>query len=283
MTLSLWVSRDNKMRIFISWSGERSQGLALALHDWLKTILGNIEPWMSKEDIDLGTRWSQSIADELDKANFGVICLTKENMTAPWLLFEAGALTKSVGASQAIPLLFEMEQRDLPSASPLSQIQGEKFEKDGLLRVIKTISKASKDSREDRQIEELFEAMWPKLNEKIRQIPPVATPKNLPHRTNEVVLEELVENVRSIEGRLNSMATTLAIQAKFSQQIAQSVANPAIRTFPSLIGGARKTLTGFAQDPRESEVLEDDNQSEYKQNPWEKYEKSDPRSDESDT
>jgi TIR domain len=70
------------LKIFISWSGPRSQGVAEALHDWLPNVLQNVKPWLSANDIDKGAKWRQAVTGELEKSNFGLICLTPENLTS---------------------------------------------------------------------------------------------------------------------------------------------------------------------------------------------------------
>ena len=47
------------MRIFISWSGERSHQLAHALHESLPLVLHYVKPWLSQADISAGDRWAQ--------------------------------------------------------------------------------------------------------------------------------------------------------------------------------------------------------------------------------
>lgn len=81
----------DRLRIFISWSGERSRTVAEALHQWLADVLHVVEPWLSAADIEKGSKWAQAVTGELERASFAVLCLTPENLTAPWLLFEAGA------------------------------------------------------------------------------------------------------------------------------------------------------------------------------------------------
>src|SRR5260370_7231044 len=80
--------------VFLSWSGPRSKSAAEALKDWLPNILQTARPWMSATDIEKGTRWREEVAAALDTMKAGIICLTPENLTAEWLLFEAGALSK---------------------------------------------------------------------------------------------------------------------------------------------------------------------------------------------
>jgi TIR domain len=94
------------MKIFISWSGDRSRLIAEALRDWLRLVIPRSEPWLSKDDIRKGTRWSTELATILEQAQFGIICLTPDNIDRPWILFEAGALSKALTNAYVCPLLF---------------------------------------------------------------------------------------------------------------------------------------------------------------------------------
>lgn len=81
------------MRVFLSWSGERSRAAASALSELLPDVMPALSPWMSEHDIAAGARWGHELAVRLEDAGFGVICLTPENIGVPWLLYEAGALS----------------------------------------------------------------------------------------------------------------------------------------------------------------------------------------------
>lgn len=100
------------MKLFICWSGERSREIAVFLRNWLPTVHQNIEPFMSEEDVGSGTRWRGSLVSELATTEFGIICLTPDNLTAPWLHFEAGALSK-LPKARVSPVLYQLKPSDI--------------------------------------------------------------------------------------------------------------------------------------------------------------------------
>ena len=87
-------------KIFISWSGPLSQKLGEALRNWLPSALQFVKPYFSPEDIEKGAKWNSEISKELETSNIGIICLTRDNTEKPWILFEAGALSKSLEKSR---------------------------------------------------------------------------------------------------------------------------------------------------------------------------------------
>jgi len=82
------------MKVFISWSGRRSNAAANLLKEWLPNVMQAIDPWMSDRDIDRGALWFSQIAETLSDTTNGIVVLTSENINKPWILFEAGALAK---------------------------------------------------------------------------------------------------------------------------------------------------------------------------------------------
>ena len=112
------------MDIFISWSGPRSGALAQALKKWLPKIVNAFNPWLSSADIDKGARWSSEIASRLAQTKAGIICLTPSNLSEPWILFEAGALSKTLESTFVCPLLIDLEKSDV--SGPLAQFQATK-------------------------------------------------------------------------------------------------------------------------------------------------------------
>ena len=190
------------MKVFISWSGPRSQALAQALRDWLPLVLHYVDPWLSESDIAAGERWSQSVAKQLETSNFGVLCVTRENVAAPWILFEAGSLAKSLEGSRVIPVLLDLEFSEI--SGPLAQFQAKKADKDGLSEVVHGVNHASDQPDSDERILQLFDALWPKLETQIAAIPkhPGSTK---PIRPQHEILEELVASVRAVDARVREV------------------------------------------------------------------------------
>lgn len=158
------------MKIFISWSGEESHKASLVLREWLPSVLQSIIPYVSSEDIDKGTRWASDIAGELDESSFGLLCVTKENMNAPWLNFEAGALGKSVDKSRVCPFLFRLKRSEV--SGPILQFQSTIFEKVDVFKLIKSINDACGDDKiDDSRLDKYFDVWWPSLEEELNKIP----------------------------------------------------------------------------------------------------------------
>ena len=157
------------MKIFISWSGEVSHEVAKALRDWLPSVIQSVIPYVSSEDIDKGARWSSDIATELDKSSFGILCITPDNIDAPWLNFEAGALGKSVEKSRVCPFLFKIKSSDMKG--PILQYQSTIHDRGDVLKLIKAINEACEENRlEETRLERAFEVWWPKLDEELNKI-----------------------------------------------------------------------------------------------------------------
>jgi hypothetical protein len=189
-----------KLRVFISWSGERSKEAAQALRDWLPSVLQNVKPYFTPDDIEKGSRWGGEIRGELEASDFGIICLTQDNLSAPWILFEAGALSK-LDKSRVAPLLLDVEPADV--TGPLGQLQLTRFSKDECLKLLTSLNRALGELGLDQPVlAAVFERWWPELEERIKNAlathAPRKTPKRRPERD---ILEEVLERVRMLQMR----------------------------------------------------------------------------------
>jgi len=159
---------SGNMKIFIIWSGEPSQKVALALRDWLPSVLPFAKPWISSEDIEKGARWNAEIASNLDATEFGIICVVPGNLTQPWLNFEAGAVSKSIETGRVAPLLVKVIRSEVEG--PLQQFQLTLFAKEDVRRLIHSINRNASSPLPADRLKQNFDRCWPSLKDEIEAI-----------------------------------------------------------------------------------------------------------------
>ncbi len=191
------------MKVFISWSDNTSRTVALRLREWIPSVIQSVEPWMSAIDIDAGARWSRSVETQLSDTKFGIICLTKTNTSAPWVLFETGALAKSIEETYVCPYLINLEPSEIPSG-PLTQFQAKRATEKETLELLLTINKAlGSGALSEEQLKKTFEKWWPDLKAVLDNLTPETTVAN-PARSSESKLDEILETVRDLSRRTRS-------------------------------------------------------------------------------
>jgi hypothetical protein len=158
------------MKIFLSWSGPRSGAVAVALKKLLREVFGNkVKPFYSPEEIERGVKWSQAIDDALRDTDFGIICLTHDNLDSHWIYYEAGALYKSQD-SRIWTFLHGLEHRDVPY--PLKDFQHTVAQRDDIRQLLKEINKqlgaAGSEPLKLSSLRVKFNAGWPLLKERLR-------------------------------------------------------------------------------------------------------------------
>jgi TIR domain len=185
------------MEVFISWSGEDSRQLALVLKDWISNVIQIIDCWVASDDIENGEIWATESAQKLETCDIGIICLTKENYQAPWINFEAGALSREV---EVWTLLLDLKSTDIKG--PLAQFPSAiATNKQDMWKLIKTINENSPVNKiKDSILTNAFNMWWEKYFNSVNAIIPlVATQsKNEQVRSNEDFLEEILFSVRDL-------------------------------------------------------------------------------------
>lgn len=179
------------MKVFISWSAERSHALAKKLKPWLRVLSTDTDVFLSSR-IDPGTFWASEIVDQLNDADSGIVIVTPENQRAQWLNFEAGALAFAA-PDRCVPVLFDMDETELEY--PLSMFNYVRGDRSGLRDLAGRLF-----PDEDRDaLEQRFRGAWPGLNRSMSKIltQPVASKK----RKDSDKLDELVQKVRLLEKR----------------------------------------------------------------------------------
>lgn len=188
-------------KVFISWSGDLSRQLAEAVRNWLPGVLQYVKPYFTPDDIEKGTKWSNEIVGELEGSEVGIICLTKDNLNKPWILFEAGALSKNFGKSKVCTLLFGIDSSDL--TGPLTGFQDTKFNKTDFKKMIESINKEGGDAKLDSKVlDQVFDMWWDKLEQDINNILNGHQERDhTPTRSDRDILEEVLELARTNASR----------------------------------------------------------------------------------
>ena len=220
------------MKVFLSWSGEQSKAAAHAVREWLPLVLNAIHPWMSAADIEAGARWNRKISSELEETRIGILFVTATNIDAPWLLFEAGALAKTLDDSFVCPYLLGVKPSDLPS-SPIAQFQAKVASFEGTWDLVRMLNDSlDGDGLSDGHLEKAFEMWWPQLESRLSAIPADSTSAEQPRQLTDVA-EDTLDAVRRIERSQDQLAETLAAVAK---TMAGNDSTPEVAAGPSGLG-----------------------------------------------
>ncbi|WP_335971320.1 toll/interleukin-1 receptor domain-containing protein [Streptomyces sp. CA2R106] len=196
------------MKVFLSWSGERSKKTAEALRHWLPDVLQHVNPWLSTLDISSGRRGVREITDELSETNFGIVCISPENQYSTWIHYEVGALAKQVEDGYVVPFLIGMKVADLKS--PLSQFQaiiGDR--KDDVQKLLFDINDASGGLAISRErLERAFQRSWPEFENNMRNasaMSPEDALSNTVQRSEADMTEEILLIARQLDRRMAEM------------------------------------------------------------------------------
>jgi len=122
----------------------------------------------SSDLIHHGRRWSNEIAGALKDIQIGIVCLTPENLYSEWLLFESGALAKTVETAYVCPLLLDLEKGSVPP--PLGEFQLTSCNKDDIQRLVSSINIALGGSVQDYRLNRTYERFWNDLEDTIYRL-----------------------------------------------------------------------------------------------------------------
>lgn len=193
------------MKVFLSWSGNRSKEVANLLSEWLSCVIQAIRPWISTRDLDRGSLWFGEINDQLKDTTVGIICLTQENKARPWILFEAGALAKGLSTSRVCTLLIDLEPRDIED--PLAQFNHTLPTKESIHSLVKTLNSALGATGLDmRVLDQVFDTYWQQFADRFEVIleETKSTEPTKP-RSKEDMLGEILENTRLMSSRIRRL------------------------------------------------------------------------------
>lgn len=207
------------MDLFLSWSGERSKKLALIFNEWVLNVLPTLDIYISLKQIKPGERWIDNIGRGLQNNYTGIFFLVRENISSPWINFEAGAISKNVENSRVIPLLHNLTPEEI--SSPLTQFQAMSIDKESIYNVIETINDSINDSRRinNEQLRKIFEKWYPDFQTKYNKFNDEnPDPTSAVSDANSGILDEngQIEEILKIVRRL-SLSQTSNFEDKFNK------------------------------------------------------------------
>jgi hypothetical protein len=236
------------MKVFLGWSGETSHQVALALHDWLPKVIQSVKPYISSEDIAKGARWATEIARELQTSNYGVMCITSENSSSPWINFEAGALSREIDKSYISPFLFDLGPAEI--RGPLALFQAVVNEQQDVFRLLESINGRQEAAQqlEKGLLKEAFEVRWPKLGDDLARIAKEEHRKAAPPKLDlEETLGHLAEAIL-LQGRNVNELTRVIVGREEKQADRNAETVGLITALARRVEGLHHEIDPFARD-----------------------------------
>ncbi|MDF9907660.1 UNVERIFIED_ORG: hypothetical protein OKW15_005616 [Pseudomonas reinekei] len=193
------------MKVFISWSGSRSQAVAELMNDWIKCVLQASNPWISTRGIDKGSIWFSEISDQLKDTAAGIVCLTQENKDKPWILFETGALAKGLNTNRVCTFLIDLEPKDIED--PLAQFNHTTADSDSMWGLISSLNAGLDVNRlSDKVLRQVFDTYWPQFDSGFKQIlEDFPVKASVAPRTDKSILSEILNNTRVLSNRIREL------------------------------------------------------------------------------
>jgi hypothetical protein len=210
------------VKVFISWSGNRSRVVAEALKTLIKNVLPDVKAWVSSENLAPGVLWSPQILKEIAEASGGILCLTKENMTRPWILFEAGGLAALFQGREVYPYLLDFSPTELPA--PLSLLNASASDLKGTLSVLLAINNQRTDGKklEEEFIKGVFGRFWPAFAKRLEHARKMtADLPALQRDLSQVKADAIASIVKRVFRKLESLAAEYAQLASEHRKLAK--------------------------------------------------------------
>lgn len=135
------MPRKNYKKIFISWSGDNSKEIAKEIKKSFENKIfkdTGLSCFVSDVDISSGDDWWNKIKKELKKCKLGIVCITKENLKAPWIYFESGAMVAR--ELRVIPLLVNCGVKLLRETPIASKHMVDFYNREQFIKMVQNIN-----------------------------------------------------------------------------------------------------------------------------------------------
>lgn len=103
------------------------------------------------------TEWRRILKD----AGYGLLCVTRDSVQSPWLLFEAGMMSSTPSIPVRMALSFGVSPSEL--LGPLRQFQSFSSDREGIYRLVCELNNYSATGISLDTLNSLFDTMYPAL------------------------------------------------------------------------------------------------------------------------
>jgi hypothetical protein len=249
--------------VFLSWSKEPSGSIARELQAWIRSVIPTVEVFLSK-DIEKGREWGSTLKVNLSNACFGMICITKNNINEPWILFEAGALYRNFDITRVAPILFGVRPADL--GLPLAQLQATLFNEEDMRFLAATINQATSIPLPRDFVDQQAGRVWSEFSKKIESIlgreeEPLSKPEAPPSGAElQEMLSRTTEMVQSIYRIVSQSGSSVQISPRVKHRISLNEKNEetnSINTYTRILKNLHaRAVDLFAKFEQENKNIE---------------------------
>lgn len=125
------IMSQEKLAVFISWSGTLAGAFAEAFKSTIKDLIGlYAEPFFSK-DIPPGESFHREILNKLQETTYGIVIITPDSIRSSWVHYEAGMIATAAHNDKQkswLPLLVGIDREDSAfKRSPIKYHQYREF------------------------------------------------------------------------------------------------------------------------------------------------------------
>lgn len=170
---------------------------------------------MSKNSIEKGARWSPEISKRLGDTSQAIVCVTRENQSAEWLNFEAGALAKATD-SRVRTLLVDITPADV--TGPLSEFQHTlASNKEDVRELMASINNHCERPLTEAILDAVFEREWPAFEAKVDEVSLLGRQsggRGKPRRSDSDILAEILDRVRTSERTTQEQSSAISFLAR---------------------------------------------------------------------
>jgi Pentapeptide repeats (8 copies) len=152
----------------------------------------------SLQTISLKEHGGAVIGLQLESSQVGIIIVTRDSLFSPWIMFEAGALSKNLGRARVVPILVDLEPLEV--RGPLEQFQCATFDVSEIRRVLRMLNSELKDvALTEDVLEAAFVMWWPTLDREVAELLRKSKlTRTAATRSDRELLEEILGLSRSV-------------------------------------------------------------------------------------